>query len=348
MATFLGLDYPTLWFLLIGAVFSGYAILDGFDLGVGAIHLFLRKEESRRIAINAIGPVWDGNEVWIVIGGGALFAGFPAIYATLLSTFYIPFILFLLALIFRAISIEFRSKETMPWWRQMWDICFCASSIGITVLLGMILGNVLQGLPINAQGEIENTATFTSFSFFNFYSCIVGATTLTLFMMHGALYLIMKTENRLYARLTFIVKNSVIAFVLWYAILTLYTLLYEPHLTDRFRSQPALFVIPLASILAVANITRSIARRRYGLAFFSSTAVIASLFMLVAIELYPNILLSTLGAKNNLTIYNSSSSETSLGIMLVIAAIGIPLVGAYTLFVFKTFRGKVQLDEHSY
>jgi cytochrome d ubiquinol oxidase subunit II len=347
MATFLGIDYPTLWFLLIGAVFSGYAILDGFDLGVGAIHLFLRKEESRRIALNAIGPVWDGNEVWIVIGGGALFAGFPKIYATLLSVLYVPFMLFLVALIFRAIAIEFRSKEPMQWWRRMWDVCFCVSSIAVALLLGLILGNVLQGLPIDAQGELQERHR-ASFSVLNPYALIVAATTLALFMMHGALYLVMKTEHRLYARLTFIVKNTVIAFVLCYAVLTLYTLLYLPHLSDRFRSTPALFAIPLVSILAVANITRLVAAKRYALAFFSSSVVISSLFVLVAVEVYPNVVLSSLNVQHHLSIYNAASSDTSLGIMLLFAAIGIPLVASYTLFVFRTFRGKVQLDEHSY
>eukprot|EP01035_Chromulina_nebulosa_P062861 gene62861-85973_t len=139
MATFLGLEYSTWWFLVVGATFTGYAILDGFDLGAGAIHLFLNKEESRRIALNAIGPVWDGNEVWLVIGGGALFAGFPAVYAAVFSAFYIPFMLFLMALIFRAISIEFRSKEPMLWWRKMWDVSYCVSSIIIALSLGLVL-----------------------------------------------------------------------------------------------------------------------------------------------------------------------------------------------------------------
>ena len=135
MTTFLGIDYPTLWFLLVGAVFSGYAILDGFDLGAGAWHLFFRKEQSRRIALNAVGPVWDGNEVWLVIGGGALFAGFPHVYATLFSAMYIPFMLFLLFLILRAISIEFRSKEPMAWWRQTWDVTYSVASIMLAQIM---------------------------------------------------------------------------------------------------------------------------------------------------------------------------------------------------------------------
>src|SRR6187402_3658990 len=132
METFAGIDYPTWWFLLIGAVFTGYAILDGFDLGAGALHLFLKKEESRRIALNAIGPVWDGNEVWLVIGGGALFAGFPVAYAAIFSAFYVPFMVFLVGLIFRGVAIEFRSKEPGQLWRKTWDIVYCAASIIIS------------------------------------------------------------------------------------------------------------------------------------------------------------------------------------------------------------------------
>lgn len=135
MEQFLGLDYPTWWFLVVGAVFSGYAILDGFDLGAGSLHLFFKKDESRRIALNAVGPVWDGNEVWLVIGGGTLFAGFPVLYGSLLSAFYFPFILFLVFLILRAISIEFRSKEPMRWWRQTWDVLYAVSSVGLAFLL---------------------------------------------------------------------------------------------------------------------------------------------------------------------------------------------------------------------
>jgi cytochrome d ubiquinol oxidase subunit II len=153
MATFLGIDYPTLWFLVVGALFSGYAILDGFDLGAGAWHLFFKKEESRRIALNAVGPVWDGNEVWLVIGGGALFAGFPVLYASMFSAMYIPFMLFLAVLIFRAVSIEFRSKEKMKWWRNTWDISYSVSSTLMALLLGVVVGNILWGVELGPNHE---------------------------------------------------------------------------------------------------------------------------------------------------------------------------------------------------
>src|ERR1700755_2064928 len=147
METFLGLDYNLWWFLVFGGVISGYAILDGFDLGAGALHLFLNKEQSRRISLNAIGPVWDGNEVWLVIGGGALFAGFPAAYAAIFSAFYIPFYVFLICFIWRGVAIEFRSKEKGKWWRLIWDFIYCFACVIMALTLGLMLGNVAKGLP---------------------------------------------------------------------------------------------------------------------------------------------------------------------------------------------------------
>lgn len=344
MATFLGLDYPTLWFLVVGGVFSGYAILDGFDLGAGAWHLFLRKEKSRRIALNAVGPVWDGNEVWLVIGGGALFAGFPVLYATLFSSMYIPFMLFLAFLIFRAVSIEFRSKEEMAWWRKTWDITYSVSSIMLAILLGVVLGNVLQGFAIGENYEFVGNWL----EFINPYALIVGFTTLALFMMHGALYLSMKTEGRLFEKLRLLLRRSIIFFILMFALTTLYTLLYIPTLSDRFRESPSLFIFPVLTFLAIANIPRLVAKEKYRTAFFFSALTVSFSLALVAIELYPVLIPSTVDSAFSITIYNAAASEKSLGIMLTIAAIGAPLVLSYTAFVFWTFRGKVKLDETSY
>lgn len=344
MATFLGIDYPTLWFLVVGAVFSGYAILDGFDLGAGAWHLFFKKEQSRRIALNAVGPVWDGNEVWLVIGGGTLFAGFPIVYASLFSAMYIPLMLFLVFLIFRAVSIEFRSKEPMQWWRTTWDISYSVSSIMLAVLLGVVLGNVLQGISIGEDFEFQGSWL----KFLNPYAFLVGITTLALFMMHGAIYLTMKTEGRLFAKLTILLRQSIIFFIVSFGITTLYTLVYFPHLSDRFKDFPALFVVPLLAFLSIANIPRLVKKRKFQSAFLFSSLTVSLLLMLVAIELYPVLILSTIAPEYNMTIYNTASSEKSLGIMLTIVAIGAPLVAAYTFFVYRTFYGKVQLDETSY
>lgn len=344
MATFLGIDYATWWFLVIGGVFTGYAILDGFDLGAGAWHLFFKKDESRRIALNAVGPVWDGNEVWLVIGGGALFAGFPDVYATVFSAMYIPFMLFLTFLIFRAVSIEFRSKESMKWWRKTWDIAYSVSSIMLAVLLGVVLGNVLQGMSIGADKEFDGSWL----EFLNPYALMVGITTLALFMMHGAIYLIMKTEGRLFAKMTIHVKQAIIFFLVSFGIVTVYTLLYFPHLSDRFKEHPVFFVIALVAFLSIANIPRLISKKKYWPAFLFSSLTVAVLLVIVAFELYPAIILSTQDAAYTLTVHNASSSEKSLETMLIIAAIGTPLVAIYTGFVFWTFKGKVKLDEMSY
>lgn len=345
METILGIDLPTWWFLVVGAVFTGYALLDGFDLGAGALHLFFQKEESRRIALNAIGPVWDGNEVWLVIGGGTLFAGFPELYASLLSAFYIPVILLLIMLIFRAISIEFRSKEPMLWWKKTWDISYFVSSTLIALSLGLVLGNVLQGIPLDENFQFNGSITY----FLNPYAILVAFMTLALFMMHGAIYLTMKTEGRLYAKLTVLVKNSTIFFVMMYALTTIATLLFVPHLAESFRENEWLFMVPVLSVLLIGYIPRAEAQRKYWQAFAASSGVIMLLLVVVATGLHP-ILLHSAGEhpENALTIYNAASSDKTIRILLIITSIGAPMAGLYTAFVFWTFKGKVKLDETSY
>ena len=344
MGTFLGIDYPTWWYLVVGALFTGYAILDGFDLGAGGWHLFLRKEESRRIALNAVGPVWDGNEVWLDIGGGALFAGFPELYATLFSALYIPFMLFLAFLILRAVSIEFRGKEPMAWWRRLWDTLYGVSSTALGVLLGVVLGNVLQGIAMDADHVYRGSWL----AFLNPYALLTGLTTQALFMVHGAIYLGMKTEGRLFARLFLLLKQAMLVFVLLFVGLTAYTLLSLPHLTDRFLQEPWLAALPFLAFLSIANVPRLINRKRFKLAFGFSSIAVALLLMVVAVELYPVLLISTLDPAWSLTVYNAASSEKALRIMLGFAAVGTPLVLGYTFFVYRTFYGKVRLDEHSY
>ncbi|PIQ49667.1 MAG: cytochrome d ubiquinol oxidase subunit II [Cytophagales bacterium CG12_big_fil_rev_8_21_14_0_65_40_12] len=345
METFLGLDYPTWWYLVVGGLFSGYAILDGFDFGAGAWHLFLKKENSRRIALNAVGPVWDGNEVWLVIGGGALFAGFPVVYATLFSSLYIPFMLFLVFIIFRAISIEFRGKEEMAWWKKTWDISYGISSIMLAFLLGVVLGNVLQGIAIGENYSYHGAGFF---EFLNPYALMTGFTTLFLFMAHGAIYLLLKTEGRLFAKMTFLLKRGMIFFMVAFGITSLYTLLYIPHLSDAFKNNPLLFAVPLMTFLSIANVPRLANKKKYNWAFFFSSLTISLLLIIVAIELYPMLLFSTVDPKYSIDIYKAASSTKSMQTMLIIVAIGTPLVLAYTIFVYKTFRGKVKLDETSY
>ncbi len=337
-------DLNTTWFILIGVLLTGYAILDGFDLGVGALHLLVKDDNERRVMINSIGPVWDGNEVWLVTGGGALFAAFPNVYATVFSGFYTAFMLLLFGLIFRAVAIEFRSKQPMKWWRQMWDVSFSASSILIALLMGIALGNIITGIPLDADKEFAGTFL----SLITPYTLMVGITTLALFMMHGAIYGVMKTEGELQKKLRAWVNNTIIFFVICYVTATMATLIYYPHMIEHFKSQPVLFLVALLNMLAIANIPREIFRGREFRAFLSSSASIAALLALFAIGLFPNIVLSNPNPENSLNIYNAASSQKTLGIMLTIAIIGVPFVLAYTVSIYWIFRGKVKLDHMSY
>lgn len=338
------LDLNTTWFILIGVLFTGYAMLDGFDLGVGALHLFTKKDEERRIMLNAIGPVWDGNEVWLVTGGGALFAAFPNVYATVFSGFYLAFVLLLIALIFRAVAIEFRSKQPMRWWRQMWDIGFSGGSILSSLLIGIAMGNIAWGVPIDGRGEFAGTFL----GMLKPYPLLVGVTTVSLFMMHGGIYALMKTEGPLRDKLRGWIINCMIFFIICYAVTTMATLLYVPHMAARVRVNPWLFSIALVNMFAIANIPREIHHGRDWRAFISSCVAMIALMGLFGVEMYPNLVLSNPNVANSLTIQNAASSQKTLGIMLAIALIGVPIVLAYTVSIYWIFRGKVKLDKMSY
>jgi cytochrome d ubiquinol oxidase subunit II len=338
------LDLNTTWFLLLGTLLGGYAILDGFDLGVGALHLFTKTDTERRIMLNTIGPVWDGNEVWLVTGGGAMFAAFPDVYATVFSGFYPIIMLLLMGLVFRAVAIEFRSKQPMRWWRQMWDIAFSVASIVVAFLMGIALGNVLQGIPLGADKEFAGNWI----DLLNPYAFLVGVTTVALFMMHGAIYTVMKTESELHEKLRGWINNTIIFFAICFVTTTMTTLIYFPHMADPFKAHPTLFVIALATMLLIANIPREIYHGRDFLAFLSSCLSILGLMTLAAIGIFPNLVLSRPNPEYSLTIYNAAASPATLKIMLIIAIIGVPFVLAYTISIYWIFRGKVKIDHTSY
>lgn len=337
-------DLNTIWFALVGILLTGYAILDGFDLGIGALHLFTRTDNERRLMINSIGPVWDGNEVWLVTGGGALFAAFPEVYATSFTGFYLAMVLLLVSLIFRAVAIDFRSKRESHTWRQFWDVSFSISSILSSLLIGVAIGNVIWGIPLNADHEFSGTFL----SLLNPYALMVGITNVALFMMHGAIYGVMKTEGELQDKLRRWTTNTTIFFVICYAMTTMATLVYIPHMVEKFRHFPVLFILPVLNMLAIANITRENYHKREFKAFLSSCASIAALMMLFGVGMFPNLILSTPVAANSLNIYNGASSHKTLQIMLIFAIIGMPLVLAYTFSIYYIFRGKVKISSDSY
>lgn len=340
----MSLDLNTIWFALVGVLFIGYAILDGFDLGVGALHLLTKTDLERRIMINSIGPVWDGNEVWLVTGGGALFAAFPEVYATAFSGFYLAMILLLFALIFRAVAIEFRSKRESKIWRKTWDIGFSGASILGALLIGVALGNIAWGVPLN-----ESHVFVGSFwGLLHPYALLVGVTTVALFTMHGAIYVVMKTEGELQAKIRGWINNTIVFFVICYATTTIATFVFVPQMTNNIREYPWLFILPVLNMLAIANIPREIHHQRYFRAFLSSCASLAALLALFGLDMYPNLILSAPAAENSLNIYNAASSQRTLKIMGIIALIGMPIVLAYTSAVYYIFRGKVKLGADSY
>ena len=323
METFLGIDYPTWWFIIVGFLITGYAILDGFDFGAGAWHLFLDKKEERRVALNAIGPVWDGNEAWLVIGGASIFAGFPLMYASLFSAMNTPFMLFLTFIIFRAVSIEFRGKEDSQRWRDNWDLVYSICSIVLPLLLGVVIGNLLQGLPL------------------------VGLMTVLLMAVHGGLYLLLKTHGSLHERIARRINKAYVGFLVLFVAVAVYSLL-TPHLAANTAQSPALIVIAVLLLISILSIAIFIKKGDYKKAFIGTILTIVFFMLIVALQLHPVFLRNTEIIGHDITVYNAAASTKSLEIMLTIAAIGAPLLLIYTYFAYKVFWGKVTIDEHSY
>lgn len=333
------------WFVLLGVLLCGYVILDGFDLGVGILHPWVaRTDDERRLVMNSIGPLWDGNEVWLVTFGGALFAAFPVVYATVLSSFYELFYLLLLCLIGRAVSLEFRSKVHSTAWRTTWDAGFFLSSLIASVVLGIAAGNVLTGFELAAGFEYQGSLPQQ----LGWFPLAVGALTVALFALHGAIYLYLKTEGDLQDRVRRLITPLFVCFAVLYLAVTLLSWWRAPHTTESLHRYPWLWIVPILNLLAVLNIPRAMHLRRPGYAFFSSAMVILALASLFSVAVYPNLVRSTVDPAYSITAINGRSSEATLRTMLLIAAIGMPCVISYTSIVYWIFRGKVTLDRSSY
>jgi cytochrome d ubiquinol oxidase subunit II len=339
------MDLNAVWFILLGGLLAGYAVLDGFDFGVGILHLLARMDRDRRLFINAIGPIWDGNEVWLITFGGALFAAFPNAYATIFSGFYTAFMALLFALIFRAVSIEFRSKMASPPWRRAWDAAFFGSSFLASFLFGVAVGNGMIGIPLNERGVFIGTF----FDLLNPYAVMAGLTVVSMFAMHGAIYLFLKLpKGELQDRIRNWIWHTWGLFLVFYVLGSMYTLVAIPRATANFERHPWAALIVVLNVLAVANIPRSVFLGKAFHAFVSSGVTIIALVFLFGMALWPNMVTATNNPANSLTIYNAASSAKTLWIMFIIAVIGMPFVLTYTIAVYWTFRGRVELSDHSY
>ena len=341
------IDLNIIWFILVGVLIIGYAILDGFDLGVGVIHLFTKKEEEKRINFNAIGPVWDGNEVWLLTGGGALFAAFPIVYATVLSGFYIAFMLLLTALILRAVSFEFKKYVVSPGSKKMWDWAFGLGSLIPALLYGVAIGNVMRGLPVELiDGKITSSISFIGL--LNPYSLLIGILSLVLFTMHGAIYLTLKSDGEQQERASNWANKSWILFVVLYILATIATFFVAPYLFNGVLKNFLFWMLFVVMFVSLIYIPMSIKLKKFGMAFLSSSILIAMVTLLFALSLFPRLVPSSIDLANSLTIYNASSTQRTLETMLIIALIGMPIVIAYTIFIYRTFKGKVIINQDSY
>ena len=338
------MDLNTTWFLLIWALLTGYAILDGFDLGVGVLHLFARDERERRIHAGAIGPLWDGNEVWLLTGGGALFAAFPIVYATVFSSFYLAIMLLLFALIFRAVSLEFRGQVDSRGWRRVWDWAFGLGSLIPAILLGVAIGNILRGIPIEADG----TANVSFVSLLNPYALLIGVMTLAMFTTHGAVFLAVKTEGDLQQRMARWASGAWIVFIILYLAAFAATFFAAGFLFENVLGNPLFWAFLILLLAAAVTVPTAIRSRKFLRSFLASSVSIASVMGLAAVCLFPRVVPSSLDLANSLTIYNASSTPRTLTVMLVIALVGMPIVIAYSAYIYRVFAGKVVITQESY
>jgi cytochrome d ubiquinol oxidase subunit II len=339
------MNLNTFWFFLVGVLLTGYAVLDGFDLGTGPLLHCTKSDRERRIFLNAIGPVWNGNEVWFVTGAGALFAAFPQVYATVFSGFYDVFMLVLTALIFRAAAIEFRGRRPDTRWRTTWDVAFAVSSVLSALLLGVGFGNIVWGIPLDSAREFQGNLM----TLLHPYALFTGFTAVVLFIMHANVYLVLKTDGPLQEKLMRWTRLTVPAYLACFVALNATTLLACPHIVGAFRQRPLILgAIFLVGLLVTFNILRAIWKHRPGRAFASSCAALVLHFLLFGAAVYPNLVFSTPNHAYDLNIYNSASTEKTLGFMFVVAIIGVPIVLTYTISVYYVFRGKVILTEESY
>lgn len=338
------MDLNTTWFLLIMFLLSGYAILDGFDLGVGVLHLFARDERQRRTNVSAIGPVWDGNEVWLVAVGGVLFAAFPVVYATVFSGFYLALVLLLVALILRAVSLEFRGAIDNAAWRRAFDWAFGLGSLVAAVLFGVAVGNILHGLPITADQSLN----VPFLALLNPYALLIGMVSLVMLVMHGAAFMAVKTDGELQRRMIKWTVGGWMVFVVLYLAATVATLFVCPFLFQGLLSSPLFWVFLLGLFGGMICIPLAARAGRCRRSFLGSSVTIAAVIGLAAVSLFPRMVPSSINLDNSLTIYNASSTGRALTVMLVIVLIGMPLVVAYSAYVYKTFAGKVIITEEGY
>jgi cytochrome d ubiquinol oxidase subunit II len=319
------------WFVLVALLWTGFFILEGFDFGVGMLHTSVgRSDEERRLALDSIGPLWDGNEVWLVVAAAAMFAAFPGWYATLFSGFYLPLVLLLVALIVRGVSFEYRDKRESPRWRRTWSVLTVLGSLLAPLLIGIALGDLVHGVPIDAQQNFTGTVV----DLISPYSLFVGLTVVALSVTHGATFLALKVGGDVRDRASTFARRSapltalaVLVFVVW-----------TQAVADR-GVIPGL--VPVVGVLAAAATALLVRRGQEGWAFTSTTVAMAATISTIFLSLYPRVLVSSSGSSFDLTVQNTASSSYALTVMTIVTAVFFPLVLVYQGWTYYVFRRRL-------
>lgn len=363
-------DYEVLriiWWILLGVLLIGFAIMDGFDLGVAILLPFVAKKDiERRIVLNSVGPVWDGNQVWFILGGGAIFAAWPHVYAVSFSGFYFAMLLVLLALILRPVGFDYRSKINNKTWRKTWDFCLFISGFVPSLVFGVAIGNVLQGVPFgfNEFMVIENQITFLGL--FSPFTLFCGVMSVTMIATHGACFLAIKTEDEIQKRALIFLRFSPLILIAMFACGGVFiesidaykitkfagTLAESNPLNkevirqnggwnDNFKIYPWMIVAPFLGFVGEIFTAIFVRIKAFGKAFIAHSLAIFGIISTVGLALFPFILPSSLNPNASLTIWDASSSYFTLSVMLVAAIIFVPLIIFYTSWVFLVLRGKV-------
>jgi cytochrome bd ubiquinol oxidase subunit II len=348
---------PTLWFMIVAVMITVYVLLDGFDLGAGSVHLFIaNNDEQRRTILRAIGPVWDGNEVWLLAAGGTLYFAFPLLYASSFSGFYLPPMMVLWLLMLRGIGIEFRTHIQDKLWQGFFDAIFGLASILLAIFFGAALGNVVRGVPLNAQGYFfeplwTNWRVGINNGILDWYTVICGVVALVTLVIHGTLYLANKTEGELNRRARKVVST------LWpvQAVLTIFSLIATvyvvPHVLDNYSRWPIGYLVPATVIGSLLYLFYAHSRGNEKGAFLASCAYIVAMLVGAAFALYPNVLPASTGEQYSLTISNTAAGSHGLAVGFVWWILAMILAVGYFVFIYRMFRGKVKLEdgnEHGY
>jgi cytochrome d ubiquinol oxidase subunit II len=341
----------TLWFMIVAVMVAVYVLLDGFDIGAGAVHLFIaRNDDERSTVLRAIGPVWDGNEVWLLAAGGTLYFAFPLLYASSFSGFYLPLMMVLWLLMLRGIGIEFRTHIGDKLWKGFFDAIFGLASILLAIFFGAALGNVVRGVPLNADGYFfeplwTNWRVGAQNGILDWYTVICGVVALVTLVVHGSLYLAIKTEGNLHLR----ARKVASAFWPVQVLVTIFSLIATvfvvPHVLDNYRKWPIGYLVPAIVIASLAYLYFAHSRRNEKGAFLASCAYIVGMLVGAAFALYPNVLPASTDANYSLTIYNTATGSHGMSVGFVWWSLAMIIAIGYFVFIYRMFRGKVKLEE---